>query len=298
MSRITDIRDEMLQIHTVEDLTEAFEGIASMHIAKIRDRVVASKEFFGLLWPIYRGLRANPKERLKRPDRAKKGRNVFLVVTSEGKLASETVEKIVNSMVEEYSKVKNTDIIVIGSRGVEEVHRHGLPINESFHMPVSDERLNVSQLIRELDAYEKIDVFYQTYESLRVQKVARIELVSAVRALGKGAEKEADKAKDDSKKDDVEAMTSKDYIFEPSIGEIADYMESVMMGVALIQVIMESKLAGHAARFNAMNRAKSRASDLATEYRLQYYRAKRSLGDERVKELMKVVRTREHRWAS
>lgn len=285
MSRIATIKDQLSQIHTVEDLTEAFEGIASMHIAKIRDRVVASKEFFSLLWPIYSNLRVDPKERLTRPNRTKAGRNVFLVVTSEGKLASEIVVKIVEEMAKAYATAKNTDILVIGSRGVEEVHRHGIPIINSFAMPVSDERINVGELVRELDAYEQISVFYQTYESLRTQQVARIELVSAVRALGEGVSEGGD------------TVSSKDYIFEPSITEITNYMESVMMGVALIQVIMESKLAGHAARFNAMSRAKNRAGELVDEYRLQYYRAKRSVGDERLKEMMKVVKVYERRRA-
>ena len=285
MSRISTIKEELSQIHTVEDLTEAFEGIASMHIAKIRDRVIASKEFFSLLWPIYSNLRVDPTERLSRPNRAKAGRDVFLVVTSEGKLASEIVIQIVDVMAKAYTESKKTDVFVIGARGVEEVHRHGIPIVKSFAMPVSDERINVGELVRELDAYEQISVFYQTYESLRVQKVARIELVSAVRALGEGVSESKD------------TLSSKDYIFEPSITEITDYMESVMMGVALIQVIMESKLAGHAARFNAMSRAKNRAGDLVTDYRMQYYRAKRSVGDERLKEMMKVIKIYERRRA-
>jgi F0F1-type ATP synthase gamma subunit len=63
-----------------------------------------------------------------------------------------------------------------------------------------------------------------------------------------------------------------------------------MMGVALIQVIMESKLAQYAARFNAMNSAKHRATDLVTDFNLQYHRAKRAEGDERLKEIIKIVR--------
>jgi F-type H+-transporting ATPase subunit gamma len=284
MSRITAIQQQLAQIHTVEDLTEAFEGIASIHIAKIRDRVVASKDFFSLLWPIYRSLRVD-KDRLVRGNRAKAGRNVFLVVTSEGKLTSEIVERIVGAMIEAYAQVKNTDIIVVGTRGVEEVHRHGLPIAKNFPMPVSDVDVNVSDIIRELNEYEQISVFYQTYESLRTQNVARIELVSAVQSLGENVGEGG------------ETLSSKDYIFEPGINEIADYMESVMMGVALIQVVMESKLAGHAARFNAMSRAKRRARELSDDFRLEFSRAKRSVSDERLKEIMKVVRSNEYRRA-
>jgi F0F1-type ATP synthase gamma subunit len=60
--------------------------------------------------------------------------------------------------------------------------------------------------------------------------------------------------------------------------------------VALIQIIMESKLAGHAARFNNMSRAKQRAKDLVGETRTDYYRTKRNERDERLQEIMKVAK--------
>jgi F0F1-type ATP synthase gamma subunit len=53
---------------------------------------------------------------------------------------------------------------------------------------------------------------------------------------------------------------------------------------------MESKLAQYANRFNTMSAGKRRATELAAEYRRSYYRAKRSEGDERLKEIMKVVK--------
>lgn len=283
MSRIEIIQEELSQVHTVEDLTEAFEGIASLHIAKIRDRVVASKDFFSQLWPIYRSLRVDPKERLVRGGGSKAGRSVFLLVTSEGKLASEVVEQIVADMMVAYTDPGSTDIIVVGTRGVEEVHRHGLPIVKSFAMPASDADIDVGEIIRDLYEYDQISVFYQTYESLRNQQVARIDLSSAVQSLAKGVA------------DEGEEISTKDYIFEPSITEIADYMESVMMGIALIQVVMESKLASHAARFNAMSRAKRRARELSADFNMQYHRARRTEGDERLKEIMKVVKTNERR---
>ena len=71
--------------------------------------------------------------------------------------------------------------------------------------------------------------------------------------------------------------------------QLAEYLESLMMGVALTQVIMESKLAQYASRFNAMSSAKRRAHDLATDLSNQYHRSKRNEGDERLKEIMKVI---------
>ena len=281
MRRAINIASDLSQIHTVEDLTEVFESIASIRISKIRNRVVASKAFFAELWQTYSGLRIDPSQRMRGgKSRTQQGKNVFVVVTSEGSLSGAIDEEIVTTMLADYSKVApgSTDVVVLGSHGQGQLKQRTIPIAKAFSMPASDTSFSVSDIIETLGQYDRISVFYQTYESLRVQKVARIELLAAVKDLGEDVE------------NDAEVVSSRDYIFEPSVDEIADYLESVMMGVALIQVIMESKLAQYAARFNAMNSAKHRASELVTDYNLQYHRAKRAEGDERLKEIIKIVR--------
>lgn len=279
MRRAINIASDLNQIHTVEDLTEVFESIASIRISKIRNRVVDSKAFFAELWQTYSGLRIDPSQRMTQRNRTKQGKNVFVVVTSEGSLSGAIDEEIVDTMLKDYSKAapNTTDIVVLGTHGQTQLKQRTIPIAKSFNMPASDVSFSVTDIIETLGEYDHISVFYQTYESLRVQKVARIELIAAVKDLSEDVESGG------------EVVSSRDYIFEPSVDEIADYLESVMMGVALIQVIMESKLAQYAARFNAMNSAKHRASELVTDYNLQYHRAKRAESDERLKEIIKIA---------
>jgi len=279
MRRALNIQQDLTQIHTVEDLTEVFESIASIHIAKIRDRVVASKSFFAELWQTYEGLRIDPKEQLARHKENSNGRDAYVIITSEGKLSGEIDEKIIETMRAAYTRPDETDVITIGSHGIAQLKGHKIPVTQSFHLPAGDINFTVTPIVEALNPYRHISVFYQTYESLRTQKVAHIELVSTVQELGEQVE-------------EGEIVSSRDYIFEPGIEQIADYMESVMMGVALGQVIMESKLAQYASRFNAMNSAKHRASDLVREYRTQYFHAKRGESDERLKEMIKVIKYR------
>ena len=277
MRRAVSIQSELSQIHTVEDLTEVFESIASIRISKIRNRVVASKAFFAELWQTYSGVRIDPKLRLTRL-KAQGEKDAYLIVTSEGNLSGEINEQIIEEMLISYSKEKQPpDIIVIGTHGLTQLRLKTIPVAKAFTMPASDTNFSVTDIIETVSQYKHTTVFYQTYESLRVQKPAKIGLVAAVQDLSESVE-------------GGEVVSSRDYIFEPGIEEIADYLESVMMGVALIQVIMESKLAQYAARFNAMNSAKRRAGELKTDYSLQYHRAKRAEGDERLKEIMKVVK--------
>lgn len=283
MRRALSVQKELNQIRTVEDLTSVFEGIASLKISKIRNRVVTSKDFFAQLWLTYLGLRLDPKDRLARIQQSETAKDVFLAVTAEGKLSGELDEQVVESMLQQYTSPEKADIIIMGTHGLTQLQQRNIGVTHGFHLPTSDVNFNVGNIIEVLNNYNKISVFYQTYESLRVQKVAHIELISAVRELSEDIG------------EDVEVVSSRDYIFEPSIAEIAEYLEKLMMGVALIQVIMESKLAQYASRFNAMNAGKHRANELAGDSKREYYRSKRAESDERLKEIMKVVKSREHR---
>jgi ATP synthase F1 gamma subunit len=280
MKRAITIQGELGQVRTVEDLTEVFESISSIRIARIRDRVIMSKEFFSELWKTYSGLRVDPKQRLARSHLTISNKEVFLAVTAEGKLSSDADDQIANAMTAAQAQHPDADLIVIGSHGQQQLAQRGVHITAAFPLPQSDFNFNVSDIVEALNTYKHITVFYQTYESLRVQNVVSLSLISAIQNLGEDVE--------------GETVSSHDYIFEPNIDEIADYMESVMMGVALIQIIMESKLAQYASRFNAMSSAKRRAIDIITLYRTQFYRAKRAESDERLKELIKVAKFNGH----
>jgi ATP synthase F1 gamma subunit len=279
MRRAIVIQNQLNQIRTVEDLTEVFESVASMHIARIRNHVVASQQFFAELWPTYRSLRIDPRERVETTRKVRKGHNAFVAVTSEGKLGAAADEKIIDQMLASAPKSNTPEFMIIGSHGLTRMHQHGIKITHAFTLPATDINFSVGDIIDAFEHYDQISVFYQTYESLRSQKIERIELLTAVRELGEGVGED-------------EVVSSRDYIFEPSIAEIATYMESVMMGVALIQILMESKLSGYAARFNNMSRAKQRARDLVGEMQQDYYRTKRNERDERLQEIMKVVKHR------
>lgn len=286
MRRAIAIQEELDQIHTVEELTGVFESVASIKIARIRNRVVASKEFFAELWETYRGLRVNPREQLLRKSRKTNGRTVLVAVTTEGKLSGEIGNKVIEDVVVAYEAAKHLDVIVLGSHGATQLREKGVELTHTFKLPESDVQFSVADMIATLQEYKQITVFYQTYESLRIQRVGRIELISAVHELSDQVDNK-DEAKE---KEKVEIVSSHDYIFEPGAAEIANYLESLMMGVALTQVLMESKLAQFASRFNAMNAAKNRAHDMGKEYELLFHRAKRAEGDERLKEIIKISR--------
>ncbi|MGB3945603.1 MAG: hypothetical protein WBK76_02070 [Candidatus Saccharimonadales bacterium] len=50
MRRPGTIEKEMNSIGTLKDLTGVFESLASTQVAKVKDKVLMSQQFFDLLW--------------------------------------------------------------------------------------------------------------------------------------------------------------------------------------------------------------------------------------------------------
>lgn len=271
------IESEMQQIKTVDMLAETFKGISSHHIAQLKGRVLQSKDFFADLWSIYTQLRNSPKDRSIRsvdfPDKT-----LFVIVTAEGGLSGDIDRKLVEWMLTKYDP-KSHDIIVLGHHGVLQLAQAGVDIVKYYRLPDKDvTKINPGPIITDVLKYGDAQVFYQTYVTLGVQDIKSIDLFEAVQDLG--AESEAKGG----------AITRENYIFEPTFDSVLDYMESIMMSVALSQVILESKLAQYASRFNAMSAAHEKASEISKDLKMQHMRSKRAESDERIREVINGVR--------
>lgn len=273
MRRALTLQKELGQIGTIQDLTSVFEAIASMHIAQIKDRVVSSTAFFNELWAIYRQLRVSEVDHIAVRPPATIQRPVIMLVTSDGGLIGDIDERIVNAMVA--APHDGADIVAVGAHAATLLAQKGLKAALQLPMPEVESGAGVIELAKHLGQYSSATVYYQTYVSLTRQEVATLDLFLAVESLG-----------DDPSQAEAEIISSTDYIFEPSLSEITAYMESVMLEIAVGQVLLESKLAQYASRFNAMTAAKNRANDMSTELQLALNRAHRAEADERTREVV------------
>jgi len=274
MKRPSEIAIEAASMATLVQLTSAFEGIASMRIAQIKDQVLQSAKFFDELWGIYSQLRVDKDFGFgHNKDDKPMDKELYVIITAEGGLSGDIDQKLVQLMLQTYNKDK-VDIIVIGHHGALQLAQRGIPYKKYYKMPQKDRSINVTPIAREVKKYTSTKVFYQEYVSLMVQDVRRIELSSAVKKLG-----------DTTDKPD-EVISEDTYIFEPSSYALVAHLESSMMQIAISQLILESKLAQYASRFRAMSASHKRSDESKSDLELEYNRAKRGLKDERLKEIV------------
>ena len=279
MNRPSEIQKDVNSTHTLTELTSVFEGIASMRIAQIKTQVLQSQNFFARLWEMYTQIRAGDififgqdqeKEQVN-------DKELFIVITAEGGFSGDIDQKIITFMLQNYDKEKN-DIIVIGHHGAVQLSQRDVSYKKYFKLPNKDQNINVTAIIKEVQEYRSTQVFYQMYVSLSLQEVKSISLSKVVEENGKAA------------KEVQEFISEENYIFEPSTYAVVDHLERSMMTIALSQVILESKLAQYASRFQAMSAAHKRADETQDEYKMLYNRARRGIKDERLKEIINGMR--------
>jgi F-type H+-transporting ATPase subunit gamma len=278
MSRLQEIQKQMKGVKTIVEISSIFEGIASMKIARTKNQVLQSTRFFNELWGIYTQLRVDPIFRFGRGgDGEVIDKNLFIIITAEGGFSGDIDAKLVNYMLQNYEEKKN-DIIVIGHHGAVQLSQQGVGFKKYFKLPGKDQNINVAPLIKYVSQYKNATVFYQEYISLMVQDVRKIELSTAVSNIGKKSEKSE------------EVISEQTYIFEPSAYALVNHLEQSMMRIALEQLILESKLAQYASRFQAMSRAHEAADDQLDDIKLLYNRSKRAIKDDRLKEVTNGIR--------
>jgi ATP synthase F1 gamma subunit len=274
MRRPQEVAVEEASMATIVNLTSAFEGLASMRIAQIKNQVLQAQQFFEVLWEMYRQLRVDPIFRFGRStDKNVIDKELLIAITAEGGFSGDIDQKLIDLMLKTYDPKKH-DIVIVGHHGAVQLAQAGVQFQRYFKLPSKERNINVKPLVREVRRYRSTSVYYQTYVSLMVQDVKRIELSTAVEAAGKKAG------------DYEETINEHTYIFEPSTFEVVAHLERYMLDITLSQLILDSKLAQYASRFRAMNVANDRATDADNELKLLFNRSRRALADERLKQTL------------
>lgn len=269
-----DIEKELRAVSALSDVTGVFEGIASMRIARIKDQVLQSQDFFSRLWQLYTQIRVDNIFRYGRSQLKADviDKELIIAVTADTGLTGDIDNALISQVIAKYNP-ENQDIIVVGRHGASQLALNGIECQKVFKMPTKDQNINVMPIIREIQNYRTATIYYQSYTSLMYQQVKNISLDKAVRENGKNI--------DDMK----DVATEETYIFEPSVFEVVDHLERSMMNITLSQVILDSKLAQYASRFRAMTIAHQNSRDIATDLTVSLNHIKRAIKDERLKEI-------------
>jgi ATP synthase F1 gamma subunit len=274
MRRPLEIKAEEASVRSVVSLTSALETLSSMQIAKTKNKVLISNQFFDEVWNIYKQIRVDVFFNFGRaPEEKAIDRELLILITAKGGLSGDIDQRLIRKVVERYDETKN-DVLVIGHHGALKLKQSHIDYTYYFELPEKD-YINVDPLMDIIRKYSKSRIYYQNYISLSQQDIKDVDLSEVVSSKGRVADLDVI---------DDNLVSEKTYIFEPSSYSVAAYLENSILRLTISQFIYDSRLAQVASRFKAMSAAKERSITNASELHTEYNRAKRSQVDTRLKE--------------
>lgn len=274
MRRPLEIKAQEASVHSVVSLTSALESLSSMQIAKTKNKVLISNQFFDEVWNIYKQIRVDVLFNFGRaPEDKPIEKELMILITAKAGLSGDIDQRLIRKFLERYNEMEH-DVLVIGYHGALKLKQAHVDYDYYFDLPEQD-YINVDPLMDIIRKYARSRIFYQNYISLGQQEIKDVDLSEVVSSKGRVADL-------DTVSDDL--VSEKTYIFEPSSYAVAAYLENSILRLTISQFIYDSRLAQVASRFRAMSAAKERSIDNANELHVEYNRAKRNQVDTRLKE--------------
>lgn len=274
MRRPLEIKADEVAVKSVVSLTSALESLSSMQIAKTKNKVLISNQFFDEVWKIYKQIRVDVLFNFGRQvDEKPIDKELLILITAKGGLSGDIDQRLIRKFLEYYDE-QHHDVLVIGHHGALKLKQSHVDYAYYFDLPEGD-YINVDPLMDITRKYARSRIFYQNYISLGQQTIEEVDLSEVVSSKGRVADLS-------TVGDDV--VSEKTYIFEPSSYAVAAYLENSILRLTISQFIYDSRLAQVASRFKAMSAAKERSIENANELHVEYNRAKRNQVDTRLKE--------------
>lgn len=274
MRRPLEIKAEEQSVRSVVSLTSALETLSSMQIAKTKNKVLISNQFFDEVWNIYKQIRVDALFNFGRViDEKPIDKELLILITAKGGLSGDIDQRLVRKFLDYYNPNEH-DVLVIGRHGALKLKQSQVAHDYYFDLPEND-YINVDPLMDIIRKYAKSRIFYQNYISLAQQEIKDVDLSEVVSSKGRVA---------DLSEVSHDLVSEKNYIFEPSSYSVAAYLENSILRLTISQFIYDSRLAQVASRFRAMSAARERSIETAGVLHLEYNRSKRNQVDTRLKE--------------
>lgn len=269
MANLKEIRNRIASVSSTMQITSAMKMVSAAKLKKAQDAITAMRPYADKLTELLIGLSASLDDdngsafSQQRPE----NRVLLVPITSNRGLCgafNSNIIKQVNHLVAEQFEGKQVDLLCIGKKGndvlskkLEVVANH----SELFDNLSFDTVEAVAEEMMEAFESEKYDSIYLVYNKF---KNAATQIVMTEKFLPLVQEKEG------------QDQAPMDYLFEPSEAEIVEQLIPKALKTQLFKAIRDSFASEHGARMTAMHKATDNASELRSQLKLTYNKARQA----------------------
>ncbi|MEJ6505734.1 MAG: ATP synthase F1 subunit gamma [Crocinitomicaceae bacterium] len=274
MANLKEIRNRISSVGSTMQITSAMKMVSAANLKSAQDAIVQMRPYAVKLKEILTNLSAtlDLSENAFSEERDG-GKTLYVGISSNRGLCggfNNNIVKRVNESIKMENNVNDVHVFCLGKK-VRDVFRRTdlfytneyLTERENVYADLTFE--NVSEVANELmelyksGAFNRIYVVYNRFVNAATQRVETEQFLPI-----------------QAPEEDIEAVVSGDYIFEPSKEEIIEDLIPKSLKVQLFKAILDSNAAEHGARMTAMHKATDNASELQKSLKLSYNKARQA----------------------
>lgn len=283
MKKVKQIEQELNDVGMLKELTSTFQSIAGQNLANTRSKVLSARAFLEEAQKVYTEAReifiAEHKLVQKKLEyheqlsiRRDNGKHLTVIIGPNTKLYGSLPDQLINTVVEDIRR-EPRDVLILG-KVVEEHFAMMKPPIPYTAISIEDEDITteqVAKILKHVSGYRRVTAFYNHFRTILTSDV----LEAALNLTSEEAQKQADQLKEEEPKGLAKFIKKDDALFEPSLEEVLNFYETVILKTLLRQKVRESLLSRYAARMVAMDIATQNAQDAAKALQKDLRRAKR-----------------------
>lgn len=243
---------DMKMTGSLKGLAQAYEQISVTKMQRVRGKVLSSRDYLTELSIVFGSVKSSYRLEIDKFLNKKRkkgilqlspfggnGRNISILLSSNGKLYGDIGQKVFNFFMDSVQK-ENSDIYIIGKIGRELFINSGVRKKYGYiDFPDElEEEAGLKDFFKDLLQYETVNVFHGQFQNVLTQKPL-VSNVSGTQGLTA---------------DGTPAKNIK-FFFEPSLEEVLELFEDQIFASLFKQTLHESELSHVASRIKQMENA-------------------------------------------
>jgi len=278
-NNMRDIKRRIKSVNSMEHITKAMKLVSAAKLRRAKSTFERTREYFHFVTEsieeIFNNTKEVPAEYLKGNREIKT--TCYIIITSSRGLCGSFNSNVIKAAAKEIAADwEKPFIIAVGSKGKEYFEKRGYEIRGEYMLPPENisfiETHDISKPIIDLYNEGKIDevvMIYTAFVSSLEQQVRTVTLLPF-----------------EINNDPDFPKLEKQVDYEPSVGEVFNYLVPKYVEIMIYGAIVESATCEHAARRIAMENATDNAREMISDLTLFYNRTRQAAITNEISEIV------------
>ncbi|PIQ47968.1 MAG: ATP synthase F1 subunit gamma [Cytophagales bacterium CG12_big_fil_rev_8_21_14_0_65_40_12] len=281
MANLKEVKERIKSVSSTQQITRAMKMVAAAKLRRAQDRIVQLRPYSEKLTAILANVSSgNSDEAMNTYAVEREVKNVLIVAVSSDRglcgAFNSNINKAVKQSMAAYQGAK-FHMMPIGKKANDFFKKQSFTVIGDFWDVFGNlsfekvrEAAEFAMAGYESGKFDKVVLVYNEFKNVATQVVVAEQFLPVVQKVDAG------KA----------ALTSTDYIFEPSKDFIVEDLIPKSLKIQFYKAVLESNASEHGARMTAMGKATDNAGELLKELKLMYNRTRQAAI---TKEILEIV---------